>query len=82
MMRQGGVDAAFTQNVDPIAGRVEITITRTGDQTGVAGSGVLAALLVEPVAAGSTSITLAGVGTLAGGGMAPLQFVPAVVTVK
>jgi general secretion pathway protein D len=82
MMRQGGVAAAFTQQVDAAAGRVEIAITRTGDQTGVAGSGVLAALVVEPVGAGASSLTLSGVGTLAGGGMAPLQFLPATVTVK
>jgi general secretion pathway protein D len=82
MMRQGGVTAAFTQQVDPVAGRVEIAITRTGDQTGVAGSGILASLQIEPVAAGASPMTLNGVGTLAGGGMAPLQFLPATITVK
>ncbi len=82
IMRQGGVTAAFTQQVDPAAGRVEIAITRTGDQTGVVGSGVLAALVLEPVAAGASSLALSGIGTLAGGGMAPLQFMPATITVK
>lgn len=82
IMRQGGVAAAFTQQVDQVAGRVEIAITRTGDQTGVAGSGVLAALLIEPVAAGASQMTITGVGSMAGGGLAPLQFAPATVTVK
>jgi hypothetical protein len=48
----------------------------------VAGSGVLAALSIEPVAAGASQLTITGVGTLAGGGMALLQFAPATVTVK
>jgi hypothetical protein len=34
------------------------------------------------VAAGASPMTLNGVGTLAGGGMAPLQFLPATITVK
>lgn len=82
LMRQGGVAAAFTQQVDATAGRVEIALTRTGDQTGVAGSGVLAALVLEPIGPGGSSMSVTGVGTLAGGGMAALQFTPATVTVK
>ena len=54
-MRQGGIAAAFTQQVDPTGGRVDIAITRPGDQTGAMGTGLLAAVLFEPVAAGQTA---------------------------
>jgi general secretion pathway protein D len=81
-MRQGGTSAAFTQQVDPAAGRIDIAITRPGDQIGAAGTGLLAAVLFEPVAAGGATLTLSGVGALAGGGTAPLTFTPATVTVK
>ena len=40
-MRTGGVTATFTQQVDAAAGRIDIAIVRAGDQTGVAGTGLL-----------------------------------------
>ncbi len=55
---------------------------RPGDVLGVSGTGVVAALLVDVVAAGSSTITVNGVGTLAGGGAAPLQFQAVTITVK
>ena len=82
-MRQGGIAAAFTSQNDSAAGRVDIVITRPNDQTGAVGNGLLAALLFEPVAAGMTSVTVTGVGTVAGSGTAAaLQFAPITVTVK
>jgi general secretion pathway protein D len=82
-MRQGGITAAFTSQGDPASGRLDIVITRPGDQTGAVGAGLLAALLVDPVAPGSTNLTITGVATVAGtGGAAALQFAPATVVVK
>ncbi|MEW6322230.1 MAG: cohesin domain-containing protein, partial [Acidobacteriota bacterium] len=81
-MRQGGVAATFTDRVDAATGRVEIVVTRAGDQIGASGSGLLAAVLVEPVAAGRATVAAGGVGSLASGGAAVLQFSPATVTVK
>ncbi len=81
-MRQGGIAATFTQQVDAAAGRIDIAITRPNDQTGVAGSGIVAAIVVEPVAAGAASFSLSGVGTAAGGGTAPLLFLPVTAVVK
>jgi len=49
-MRQGGVSAAFNQQVDPTAGRVDITLTRGQDMVGASGTGLIAALLVDAVA--------------------------------
>jgi general secretion pathway protein D len=61
-MRQGGVTAPFTPKIDPVAGRVDIAITRTADQTGASGNnGLLAALMVAPKGAGSATITVTGV---------------------
>jgi hypothetical protein len=81
-MRQGGIAAMFTSQPDP-SGRVDIVITRPGDQTGAVGTGLLAAILFEPIAAGTSPINITGVGTTAGtGAQAALQFAPATVTVK
>ena len=81
-MRQGGAQATFTQKIDADTGRVDIAIVRPGDALGASGTGVIAALLVEPVAAGSSPLSLSGVGTMAGNGPAPLQFQPVTVAVK
>ncbi len=81
-MRQGGAAPAFTQQIDPAAGRIDIAITRPGDRTGASASGLLAAILFEPVAAGTGSITVSGTATVPGGGTAALQFGPAGITVR
>jgi general secretion pathway protein D len=81
-MSQGGVTAAFSSQVDEKSGRVDIVITRPGDQTGASTGGLLAALLIEPVAAGTGSLSLSGSASVPGGGAAPLQFSPAGVTVR
>jgi hypothetical protein len=81
-MRQGGIAAVFTSQPDP-AGRVDIVISRPGDQTGAVGDGLLGALLLDPVAPGSSPISITGVGTVVGSGAAAaLRFTPATVTVK
>lgn len=81
-MRQGGIAAVFTSQPDP-GGRVDVVITRPGDQTGAVGAGLLGAILFEPVAPGTSNIMITGVGTAAGtGAAAALQFAPATVTVK
>jgi hypothetical protein len=81
-MRQGGIAATFTSQPDP-SGRVDLVITRPGDQTGAVGAGLLAAILFEPIGAGTSTINVTGVGTVAGtGATAALQFAPVTVTVK
>ena len=48
-MRSGGANATFTQQIAP--GRVDITIVRAADATGATGTGLIAALLIDAVAA-------------------------------
>jgi general secretion pathway protein D len=81
-MRQGGVTASFTQQVDPVAGRVDITVVRGQDVVGASGTGLVAALVVEPVAAGSTSLGVVGTAAAPGGAAVPVTATPAAVTVK
>jgi hypothetical protein len=81
-MRQGGVSPTFTQQVDAGGGRIDIAIARSGDQVGASTAGLLAAILFEPVAAGTATLSMSGSGTLAGGGIASLQFAPAGVVVR
>ena len=73
-MRAGGVAAAFTQQVDATTGRIDIAIARTGDVTGVAGTGLLAALLFDAVAPGPANLTITGTATGPGGSSIPVQF--------
>jgi hypothetical protein len=81
-MRQGGVTVTFVQQVDAAAGRVDITITRTGDSVGATGAGMLAAVVFDAIGTGTSPLTLNGVATGPGGTALPLQFQPTIVTVR
>jgi len=75
-MRSGGVQATFSNRADAGAGRVDIAIVRPGDTTGVAGTGLLAALVLDAVGAGPANIQVTGTGAAPGGGPISLQFAP------
>ena len=81
-MRQGGAAPTFSSQIDEKSGRIDIAVVRVGDKTGASMAGLLAAILVEPVAAGTGSLGLSGSATIPGGGTAALQFMPAGVTVR
>jgi general secretion pathway protein D len=81
-MRQGGVTASFSQQIDPVAGRVDITVVRSQDVVGASGTGLVAALVVEPVAPGSTSFGTAGTASAPGGAPIAVTSTPVAVTVK
>ena len=79
-MRAGGATATFTQQVDASTGRVDIAIVRNSDPTGVAGTGLLAAIIFDAVGGGAGGLSVTGSATAPGGAPIPLQFaaVPAV----
>ena len=81
-MRQGGATVTFAQQVDGSGGRIDITLVRTGDTTGAAGAGMLAAIVFDVVGSGDSVLGLGGIVSLVGGSPAPVQFAPATVTVK
>lgn len=81
-MRQGGVTASFTPRVDPNTGRVDIAVARAGDQTGASGAGLLAALMFDAIAPGSSTITVTGVANTPEGTPVTLVFSPVTVTVR
>ena len=81
-MRQGGAAPAFSNQVDDKSGRIDIVLTRPGDKTGASTSGLLAALLVEPITAGTGAFSVSGSATIPGGAPAALQFLPAGITVR
>ena len=82
-MRTGGVAATFTQQVDANRGRIDIAIVRTGDPTGVAGTGLLGAVLFDAVGGGPANLTMTGTATGPGGTPVQLQFgLAPVVTVR
>jgi hypothetical protein len=79
-MRTGGIDVAFTNQVD--AGRIDITLARAGDATGASGTGLLAAILFDALAPGPTTLTTSGAATGPGGVVMGLQFQPVTVVVQ
>ena len=82
-MRQGGVTATFTPRIDAVAGRVDIAITRSGDQAGASGTGLLAALHVRRGRARATRRSpVSGVASSPEGSPVALQFTPVTVTVR
>lgn len=81
-MRQGGVAVNFVQQADATTGRLDITITRTGDTTGASGAGLVAAVLFDATSPGTSPIAAGGIATTATGSPLPVQFTPVTVTVK
>jgi len=81
-MRQGGAAPAFTPRIDPAAGRVDIVITRTSDATGASGSGLLAAVLFDAIAAGNVTFSITGTATAPEGTVIPVSSTPVTVTVR
>jgi general secretion pathway protein D len=80
-MRSAGANAAFTQQTNP-TGRVDITITRAADATGASGTGLLGAILFDPIAGGTATLGLSGVGTGPGGTAMGLTFRPVTITIQ
>jgi general secretion pathway protein D len=80
--RQGGIQASFNQQIDPTAGRVDMSVTRTADQLGASGTGLIAALVFDAVAPGTATFVLAGVAATPDGRTVPVTFVPATVAVR
>ena len=81
-MRQGGVTATFSQDVDPEAGRIDLTIQRVADRTGASGSGLLAAVLFEAISTGRATVQASGVARTPTGDVVPLTFAPIAVEVQ
>jgi general secretion pathway protein D len=81
-MRQGGVVASFAPRQDQNAGRVDIAFARGNDQTGASGAGLLAALIFDAVAPGTTTISVNGVANGPDGAPIALTFAPVTVTVR
>jgi general secretion pathway protein D len=79
-MAAGGVVVRFAHQES--GNRIDITITRSADATGATGTGVLAAVVFDAVAAGNVTLTLSGAATGPGGAAMGLQFRPVTVTVQ
>jgi hypothetical protein len=72
-MSTAGTAVAFQQNANT-PGRIDMVLTRTGDSTGAAGTGLLASILFDAIGAGPANLTVTGSATAPGGGALPLQF--------
>jgi hypothetical protein len=81
-MRQGGIIASFTPRIDAVSGRVDIAISRAGDQTGASGAGLLAALIFDAVGPGGSMIAVNGVANTPEGTPIQVTFSPVTVTVR
>jgi general secretion pathway protein D len=81
-MRQGGVAASYAPKIDAASGRVDIVVTRANDQTGVSGSGLVAALIFDGVSAGQSTIALRAVAMGPTGQPIAVTASPVTVTVR
>ena len=79
-LRAGGVDATFSQQVNN--GRIDITISRGADATGVSGTGLLSAVLFDAIAPGTVTLTASGTATGPENTPMGLQFRPVTLTVQ
>ena len=75
-LRAGGVAAVFNQQPDPSGGRLDVAIIRPNDLTGVAGTGLLAALVFDTVAPGPANLNVTGSASGPNGTPVALQFGP------
>jgi hypothetical protein len=80
-LRSGVPGTAFAHQEDNAAGRIDLTISRTGDIVGATGGGTLAAMVFDAAAAGAVNFRVSGVASGPSGNI-PLQFTPASVTVR
>jgi hypothetical protein len=81
-MRQGGVTATFTPRIDAATGRVDIAIARAADQIGASGAGLLASLLFDAIAPGTSTIGVSGVASAPDQSPLPISFSPVTITVR
>jgi hypothetical protein len=81
-MRQGGAAVSFTPRIDAAAGRVDISVVRTGDTAGASGTGLLAALMFDAIGQGNSLVQVNGVASTPDGAPVALQFNPVTVTVR
>ncbi|MEZ5319638.1 MAG: cohesin domain-containing protein [Vicinamibacterales bacterium] len=81
LMDQGGVKSTFVPRMNPQAGRVDIAVARPG-QTGATGTGLLAAVQLKGVSAGTAQIAVSAVATTASGQPVRVQAKPATVIIK
>jgi hypothetical protein len=79
-LRSGGANVTFSQQVN--GNRVDITISRSGDATGVSGTGLLAAILFDAIAPGTATLAVSGSATGPGNTAMGMQFRPVTVTVQ
>ena len=79
-LRSGGANVTFSQQANN--GRIDITISRGADATGVSGTGLLAAIMFDAIAPGVVTLTASGTATGPGNTPMGLQFRPVTLTVQ
>jgi general secretion pathway protein D len=82
VMRADGATTSFVPKIDASTGRIDMVVTRPADKIGASGNGILASVVFEAIGAGTSQISLSGIGLSAAGTPVTLQFVPASVTVR
>jgi hypothetical protein len=86
-IQQGDVTPVFVPRIDNTQGRIDLSISRPAERPGATGTGDVAVIMFEPVAAGTSTITISGsaASVPGAGGTAQVitaQFVPANITVR
>jgi type II secretory pathway component GspD/PulD (secretin) len=61
-LQQGGIQTVFAPKIDEANGRIDFVITRPGSSPGAAGSGPLASLSFQGIAAGTSQVRITATG--------------------
>ena len=80
--RQRSGEVAFAKDVDAAAGRIDLALTKWGAVTGNEASGLIAAVVFEPVSPGVSAVTPRGLGLTSSGVPLTLSFEPTTVSVR
>jgi len=79
---QDGDEAAFAKDVDAVAGRIDLALTRSGPSSDGRSSGLIAAVVFEPVAPGVSVVSPSGLGLTSSGTPLTLSFEPTTISVR
>ena len=80
--RQGNGQVVFAKDLDTYAGRIDLALTRSGQSSHDEESGLIAAIVFEPVSPGVSAVSPSGLGLTSSGEPLTLSFEPTTISVR
>ena len=79
---QSNGELVFAQDFDAVAGRIDLALTRSGQSSNDEASGLIAAVVFEPVSPGVSVVSPSGLGLTSSGEPLTLSFEPTTISVR